>query len=174
MKTRVRHLALFVLLGLFLSPPAQVYASPSPADSIHFCAFDDHEQWRRDHPIPAAKRPADVNVGEPRTVRMIYFLPNDRPYRAEVVDSMKTVIAQVQTFYAEQMQAYGYGDKTFHVETDAQGDPLVHRVDGQHLDRHYLEDTFTTVRNEIEEVFDLEANIYLIVIDNSTGYIGAG
>ena len=77
-------------------------------------------------------------MGEPRTVRMIYFLPNDRPYRAEVVDSMKVRIRRIQTFYAEQMQAYGYGDKTFHVETDAQGDRLVHRVDGQHPDSHYL------------------------------------
>ena len=38
-------------------------------------------------------------MGEPRTVRMVYFLPNDWPYRAEVVDSMKTVIKQSQTFY---------------------------------------------------------------------------
>ena len=165
---------LFVLCGLFLCPPVAGLASPAPVDSVHFCVPFDYEQWRRDHPRPASKRLADLNVGVPRTVRMIYFLPNDRPFRQEVVDSMKVRIRRIQTFYAEQMQAYGYGDKTFHVETDAQGDRLVHRVDGQHLDRHYLEDTFTTVRNEIEEVFDLEANIYLIFIDNSTGYIGRG
>ena len=92
----MRILALHSCLALTclaLSPPAEVHASPSPADSVHFCAFD-HEQWRPDHPRPAASRPAakrlaDLNVGEPRTVRMIYFLPNDWPYRAEVVDSMK-------------------------------------------------------------------------------------
>ena len=45
------------------------------------------------------------NVGEPRTVRRIYFLPNDPPYRPEMVDSMKVVIRRVQNFFAEQMQA---------------------------------------------------------------------
>ena len=164
MKTRVRHLALFVLLGLFLSPPAQVYASPSPADSIHFCAFDDHERLRRDHPQPAAKRPADLNEGEPRTVRMIYFLPNDWPYRAEVVDSMKTVIKQSQTFYREQMLAHGYGDWTFGVENDAQGEPLVHRVDGQHPFSHYDNTLGWAVMEELEQTFDLNANIYFIVL----------
>ena len=52
--------------------------------------------------ILAAKWLASLDVGEPRTVRMIYFLPNDRPFRQEVVDEMKAVILQVQTFYAEQ------------------------------------------------------------------------
>ena len=100
---------------------------------------------------------------------MIYFLPNDRPFRQEVVDEMKAVIRRVQTFYAEQMQAHGYGDKTFRFETDAQGEPLVHRVDGQHPDSNYLGgDVF----EEIRQRFDLERNIYLIVLDNSTDLIG--
>ena len=34
----------------------------------------DYEQWLHDHPRPAAKRLANLNVGEPRMVRMIYFL----------------------------------------------------------------------------------------------------
>ena len=46
-----------------------------------------------------------LNVGELRTVRMIYFLPNDRPYRADVVQRMKDDIQLSQTFFAEQMEA---------------------------------------------------------------------
>ena len=80
---------------------------------------------------------ANLNVGEPRTVRMIYFLPNDRPYRADVVQRMKDEIRFVQTFYAQEMQAHGYGNITFRVETDSQGEPVVHRVDGQHPDSYY-------------------------------------
>ena len=167
MKTLVFHYAFLALIGLVLSPLAVAYASPSPADSMHFCQLIDFEQWQRDHPRPAGKRLA-LNVGEPRTVRMIYFLPNDRPFRQEVVDSMKAVIRQVQTFYAEQMQAHGYGDRTFRIETDAQGEPLVHRVDGRHPDSHYLGgDVF----GEFRQRFDLERNIYLTVLDNSTDLI---
>ena len=156
----------FVLL-----PPPAAHASPPPAEGVHVGAFDGHQPWRRDHPRPAAKPLADLDVGEPRTVRMIYFLPNDRPFRQEVADSMKVVIRQVQQFYAEQMQAHGYGDTTFRIETDARGEPVVHRVDGQHPDSHYLEFTNGKVLDEIVPVFDLHANIYFIVIDNFPGHI---
>ena len=177
MKALVRHSAFLALIGLTLSPLA--HASPSPDDSAPF----DYEQWRRDHPLPAGKRLAALNVGEPRTVRMIYFLPNDRPFRQGVVDEMKTMIRRVQTFYADQMQAHGYGNTTFRFETDAQGEPLVHRVDGQYPDQRYLQDdTASKVLEEIDIVFDIGANIYLIFIEtreveilsNGQGALGVG
>ena len=171
MKTLVFHAAFFALIGFVLSPLAVAHASSSSNDSVHFCQLIDFEQWRRDHPRPAGKRLA-LNVGEPRTVRMIYFLPNDRPFRQEVVDSMKVVVRRAQTFYAEQMQAHGYGARTFRIETDAQGEPLVHRVDGRHSDSRYIGRTYWTMYDELEQRFDLEQNIYLIVLDNSTDLIG--
>ena len=158
--------------GSFAPLPA-AHASSPPDDGVLFCAFD-HEQWRqRDHPGPAAKRLADLNVGEPRTVRMIYFLPNDRPFRQDVVDSMKVRIREVQSFFAEQMQAHGYGSKTFVFETDAQGRPQVHRVDGAHPDSHYL-DVTDVVLPEIGQVFDLEENIYIVFVDITMDAIGIG
>ena len=170
MKASVRHLALFAFFALILSPLAVVHASPSPADSLHFCGFD-YEQWRRDHPRPAGKRLADLNRGEPRTVRTILFSPNDRPFRTGLVDSIKTAIKQSQAFFGEQMEAYGYGYMTFRFETDAQGEPLVHRVDGQHPESHYFEKTSGVLHalywREIEQVFDLEENIYVIYRDIS-------
>ncbi len=160
------------------------YASPQPSTDVHFClpAPDarqaglplDFEERERDSLYAARKQALNLNVGESRTVRMIYFLPNDRPFRAEVVDSMKVVIRQIQTFYAEQMQAHGYGNKTFRIETDAQGEPMVHRLDGQHPDSHYLDNTNRTVLDEVGQVFDRDANIYLLVIDNSINAIGTG
>ena len=152
------------------------YASPpSAGDNVHFSRVLDYEDMRaRDSIYAATKHALNLNVGEPRTVRMIYFLPNDRPFRQAVVDSMKVAIRQIQTFYAEQMQAHGYENKTFRFETDAEGEPMVHRVDGQHPDSHYLNDTVGTVFNELEKTFDLDANIYFIVIDNGTNSIGQG
>ena len=160
------------------------YASPQPSTDVHFClpAPDarqaglplDFEERERDSLYAARKQALNLNVGESRTVRMIYFLPNDRPYRAKVVDSMKVVIRQIRTFYAEQMQAHGYGNKTFRIETDAQGEPMVHRLDGQHPDSHYLDNTSRTVIDEVGQAFDRDANIYLLVIDNSINAIGTG
>ena len=114
---------------------------------------------------------ADMNVGEPRTVRMIYFTPNDRPYRASVVQRMKDEIRKIQTLFAEQMGAHGYGEGTFRVETDPQGEPMVHRVAGDHPDRYYLADTLDTVFAEIDRAFNREANVYLILVDNSINRI---
>ena len=70
------------------------------------------------------------------------------------------------------MRAHGHGDKTFRFETDAQGEPLVHRVDGSHPDSYYLDSTFGPVRAEVGQAFDLSQGIYFIVVDNSTDRIG--
>ena len=113
------------------------------------------------------------NVGEPRTVRLIYFLPNDRPYRAEMVQRMKDEILKIQVFYAESMKAHGY-NMTFKIESDAQGKPVVHRVDGQQSELYYVDDTSSTVRTEIQEAFDVLQNIYFIVVDSDINHLGTG
>ena len=113
------------------------------------------------------------SVGEPRTVRLIYFLPNDRPYRAEMVQRMKDEILKIQVFYAESMKAHGY-NMTFKIESDAQGKPVVHRVDGQQSDIYYIDDTSSTVRAEIRQLFDVWQNIYFIVVDSGINRLGTG
>ena len=150
-----------------LSPRSVIPTSSSPADTVHFCLPVDLEEQERDQSISAARQQGNLNVGEPRTVRMIYFSPNDRPFRADIVKKMKDEIRNAQVFYAEQMRAHGYGDRAFRFETDAQGEPLVHCVAGQHPDRHYLRNTDSRVIGEIKEIFDLNANVYVIVVDNS-------
>ena len=68
----------------------------------------------------------------------------------------------------------GYREIPFRIETDFQGEPMVHRVDGGYPDSHYLDNTVGTVLDEINLAFNLEANVYLIVIDNSINGIGLG
>lgn len=162
----------FALLGLFFSSATVSYASPPSSDEVPFCLPFDYERERGT--TYAAGKQTDLDVGEPRTVRMIYLLPNDRPFRTSVIDSMKTTIRQVQTFYAEQMQAHGLGNTTFRFETDAEGEPLVHRVDGQYPQTHYFDDTVGTVLDEVKQEFDINENVYLIVADISLAGIGVG
>ena len=111
-----------------------------------------------------------LNIGEPRTVRLIYFLPSDHPYRADVVQRMKDEILKVQTFFAEQMAVHGYGKLTFRIETDAQGEPMVHRVDGQHPfgDRNNAFNFNVAMERELEQAFDFDANIYFVVLGTGT------
>ena len=103
--------------------PARAASQPSEENRTHFCGVTDSQpnkrysdQYRdRRHARSAV---ANLNVGEPRMVRLIYFLPNDRPYNADVVQKMKDDIHKVQTFYAEQMGAHGFRSTRFRVETD--------------------------------------------------------
>ena len=48
----------------------------------------------------------------------------------------------------------------------------MHRVDGQHPNSYYLENTDSKVRDEIEIMFDIETNIYHTIIDYSMNDIG--
>ena len=171
MKTPVLHFVFLALLGSFLTPLSVAYASPSPADSAHFCQVIDLEEWEREQPLPAAKRTA-LNAGESRIVRLFYFLPNDRPERAAVVEDMKTGILEVQSFYREQMAAHGYGNKTFQIETDAQGVPIVHRVNGDYSDSHYKDRG--RPENEISRAFDTSSIVQLVVMDISRSSGGRG
>ena len=161
---------LLPILALSLCPLAASHASTSPSDSLHACLFLEPEQVP---PVSraAGKRLADLDAGEPRTVRLFYFLPNDRPFRGEVVQRIKDEMLSIQAWYGEQMETHGYGYKTIRLETDDQGDPVVHRVDGRHPDSHYLGRPWDSV-NEIREVFDLSGSIIVVVVDNSTNRIG--
>ena len=60
-----------------------------------------------------------------------------------------TVIKEVQQFYAEQLEFYGHGRKTFMIETDAGGKALVHQVAGRFNDEYYREGASTKVHGEI-------------------------
>ena len=170
--------AIIIYLTGFTLNPAVAATQPSVGNGTHYCGvIDGQSDKQHSDQFPnrryARTTAANLNVGEPRTVRLIYFLPNDRPYRAKVVQHMKDEILNIQTFYAGQMEAHDYGKVTFRVETDPQGEPIVHHVDGQHPDSYYIDD-LAPIFDESERAFDLDANISLIVIDNNRGLLGGG
>ena len=99
-------------------------------------------------------------------VRLIYFLPNDRAPQPDIDVKMDRLIKDVQLFYAEQMEAHGFGRKTFQFETDARGNAVVHHVKGRFTDRHYSNLSSTSdIWGEIDGRFDTSKNIYLTAID---------
>ena len=116
----------------------------------------------------------NLNVGEPHTVRLIYFLPNDRSPQQDIDTKLDTLIKDVQQFYADEMQRHGYAGKTFTLETDVNGKAVVHHVDGQFTDSYYRQNTFRKVWEEIREQFYTPRNIYLIAIDIGNERVGRG
>ena len=172
MKKEFLHFTLYAIIIYLTSSTLNLAIAAtqlSVGNGTHLCGvIDPPPDKQGSHQYPnrryARTSAANLNVGEPRTVRMIYFLPNDWQYRADVVQKMKDAIRTTQTFYAEQMAAHSYGEITFRFETDRQGEPMVHRVDGQRSFSHYDNTLGSAVFNELEQAFDFNANIYFIVL----------
>ena len=99
-------------------------------------------------------------------VKLIYFLPRDRQPQTDINEKMDRLIRVAQQFYADQMEANGFGRKTFLFETYAHGKAVVHHVIGQHTDKYYndLPDTWD-IWEEIENRFDMSRNYYFTAID---------
>ncbi len=172
MKISVLQSACLLLFAFLLLPPAS-YTSPSPIDWANSCRLVDSEQSEGDHILgPAPKRLADSDSSQTRTVQLIYFIPNDRTFDSDVVDTIKARIPRIQTFFRDQMQAHGHGNKTFQFETDDQGDPVVHRVDAPNSDSSYLRSYrmvgVGNVLRDLRPTFDSGNSILFIVADHST------
>ena len=74
---------------------------------------------------------------------------------------MKMRIRQARDFFSNQMSANGQGNRTFRFETDAQGDPVVLRVDGEHSTRYYNDkNTVSKVFIEIDRRYNSGNNVY--------------
>ena len=110
-------------------------------------------------------------IPEEDMVRIIYFLPRDRSMQPDIWSKLDTLIRDVQSFYAGQMERNGFGRKTFTFETDENGETLIYRVDGQFADWHYHSGTQSKVYAEVDSQFDMEKHIYLIVVDISSEVI---
>ena len=139
-----------------------------------FCEPIDFSQVHLKGSESAGKRAFNLNTGDPRTVRVIYFVPNDGSFSVTVEDSIKRAVQQVRTFFAEQMKAHGFGLDAINIETGADGDPLIHRVTGQHPNDHYADNMHSAVFSEIRQNYDTRANIYVAFIDNSRRFTPRG
>ena len=74
------------------------HPASSSAEGTGFCLPVDAERLDR-HLQRAAAKPALLNAGAPRTVRMIYFVSDPQAFRQEVVEQMKTTIREVQRIF---------------------------------------------------------------------------
>ena len=109
------------------------------------------------------------------SVRLVYFLPSDRPVRPDRIEALRELIKDTQAFYADEMERHGYGRKTFRVETDADGDPIVHRFNGRFNENYYYQPlTDFKVWEEVFEHFDDFQHVYFIAIDLSSELLNGG
>ena len=108
---------------------------------------------------------------QPERVRLFYFLPSDRPVRPDRVAAFRQLVKDTQQFYADEMERHGFGRKIFRVETDKDGEPFVHHVDGNFEDAYYHKRTADKVWKEITQRFDVPKDLYVCAIDISNEMI---
>ncbi len=108
---------------------------------------------------------------QPERVRLFYFLPSDRPVRPDRVKAFLQLVKDTQQFYADEMERHGFGRKTFRVETDKDGEPFVHHIDGNFEDAYYHKKTSDKVWKEITQRFDVPKDLYVCAIDISSEVI---
>ncbi len=105
-------------------------------------------------------------------VRIIYFVPNDLTPQPDMLTKLDKLIKDVQNFYAEQMEANGFGSKTFNFETDKDGYAVVYQVRGNFNDAYYYADTSSRITSEISTQFAENRyenkNVDLIFVESST------
>ena len=113
--------------------------------------------------LPLAFVPNSFAQGTDYTVQVIYFYPNDHAPPEDSVTTLKTIIKEIQEFYADEMERHGYSRKTFRLETDENGDIAVRYIKGQHPSSHYSKDI---AEREIARQLDMsKKRIYLIWVD---------
>ncbi len=119
--------------------------------------YGDVDDWAVTRPIGNLLQPS---------VRLIYFLPSDREIRQERAEALCQMVTDVQAFYADEMERHGFGRKTFALETDAGGLPVVHFIRGEFKDEYYYEHSTHKILKECFEYINDPRHIYFIVIDN--------
>lgn len=117
---------------------------------------------------------AQEDTLEEYIVKVVYFVSKDREPSEDVNTQIRRLGKQVQKFYADQMESYGYGRKTFRFESDTNGDPVVHRVIGTKEGKQYQQAPFE-VFGEFANRIQTRNTILFVVLDHGFPTIaGAG
>ena len=114
---------------------------------------------------------AQAQQGDRPIVRLIYFRPIDRATHPDIDVKVDALIQDVQRLFADQMEAHGFGRKTFLYETHANGKAAVHHVTGRYTDAHYeLFGLGSGMWGEINQGsrFSETKDIYLVLSDMSS------
>ena len=120
--------------------------------------YGDVDDWAVTRPIEDLLQPS---------VRLIYFLPSDREAQQERAEALCRMIAGVQEFYADEMERNGFGRKTFTIETDTGGIPIVHFIRGKSEDDYYHQGSSgSKIWEECFGYINDFRHIYFVIVDS--------
>ena len=94
-------------------------------------------------------------------VRTIYLVPQGV---SPTLHNIGSLMVGVQETYRQEMIRYGYGNKTFELETDDTGQVVVHRIDSQNEAMYYQTDTISNIFNELPNHLRKRNNVHVIFV----------
>ena len=92
----------------------------------------------------------------PFIVRVIYFKPLNAPAMPKNIPHL---MIDVQDFYRSEMERHGYGSKTFRLETNKQGELIVHTVNGKKNPNFYT--SYQALEPELPRALRNSNNIHV-------------
>ncbi len=114
---------------------------------------------------------AQEEASDEYIVKIVYFLPNDRTTREDIDEKIEKMITRVQNFYADQLENYGHGRKTFRIETDENGKAVIHHVIGRKIAEEYKKEPASCF-GEFANRIQTRNTILLVFLDHGSGTIG--
>ena len=103
------------------------------------------------------------NTAPEHLVRLVYFVPSDRTAKPNIDTIWDKRIRKAQSFFADMMETHGFSRKTFQFETNAQGNAVVHRVNGKSRWSYYSKDP-ARVADELGHL-NIKKNTYVVAVD---------
>jgi len=132
-------------------------------------------------PSTASEQPAASTY----LVKVVYFIPKNRVAQPNAEQKLKDYILLCQEFYAKEMARNGYykpgsttEGQTFELETDENGEPIVHIVNGKYNDDYYRADMWGRILNEVLPVYPVNRACLFLMTEchkmNSDGTVSGG
>ena len=109
---------------------------------------------------------SDTDAAPSFTVRTLYFLPINTTPQQDIDTTIDRLVKSAQQYYLDEIGRHGYTPKTFKVETDKDGDIVVHRINGKYSNQHYYQKRSSIV-DELPQQFTSQNNISLIFIEGT-------
>ena len=114
---------------------------------------------------------AQEDTPEEYIVKVVYFVSKDREPPKDVDAKIKGWLKESQKFFADQLEKHGYGRKTFRVETDVNGDIVVHHVIGKKDSAQYQQDPAGAF-GEFADGIQTRNTILFVVLDHGSSTVG--
>ena len=113
---------------------------------------------------------AQKNTSEEYIVRTVYFVAKDRTPREDANERIDKIVKRAQKFYADYMEKFGFGRKTFQFEEDENGDVVVHHVVGRKDAEQYRKNVGSCF-GEFANRIQTRNTVLLVYIDHGSPYV---